>query len=126
MSTPHVDDQAARTRAAAAGRTAERLADAVLDKLEGLSLWALEQAAESRPESGQVRSAEARLRRARRMATPLPRNANRLVAATTYFASLWAPEALRAARQALRDTSAFLNAEPRSVVPDTDLEPAEE
>jgi hypothetical protein len=106
-----------RRRAAAAGRAAEQAIDAVLDRLEGLSLWALEQAAESRPESDRVRSAESRLHRVRRMTAPLPRNANRLVAGSAYFALRWAPEALSSARDALRETSAFLNAEPEQPKP---------
>jgi hypothetical protein len=126
MSTVPSGDQAARRRAAAAGRTAERVVDSVLDRLEGLSLWALEQAAECRPESRQLRSAEARLNHGRRMTAPLPRNVNRLVAASTYFAARWAPEALSSAREALRETSAFVNAEPQPVVTDTDTESAEE
>jgi hypothetical protein len=109
------DDHETRRRAAAAGRAAERVVGSVLDKLEGLSLWALEQTAESEPESERVQSAESRLQRARRMAAPLPRNANRLVAGSTYFAFRFAPEALHSARAIMRDTSAFLDAEPQRV-----------
>jgi hypothetical protein len=122
MSTVPSGDHEARRRAAAAGRAAERAVASVLDRLEGLSLWALEQAAECRPQSGQVRSAETRLNHARRMTAPLPRNANRLVAASTYFASRWAPEALSSAREALRETSAFLEADQQPVVTDTDTD----
>jgi len=97
----------------------------VLDKLEGLSLWALEQTAEGAPESERLKSAEHRLGRARRMASPLPRNTGRLVAGSTYFAFRWAPEALQSARAILRETSAFLNAEPAAerVQPEPKPEP---
>jgi hypothetical protein len=102
-------EQAIRERAGAAGRTAERLVSLVLDRLEGLSLWALEQAAEAQPESDRLRTAEQRLSRVRSFASPLPRVAGRLVAGSTYFGSRWGPEAARSAKEILGDTSEFLN-----------------
>lgn len=113
-------DEQTRRRATAAGRTAERVVGAVLDKLEGLLLWALEQTAESAPESERLRSTEQRLNRMRRMTAPLPRSSGRLVAGSTYFAFRWTPEALRSARETLRESSAFLNAEPEPEHVDAD------
>jgi len=103
------DEQTIQKRAVAAGRTAERFLTLALDRLEGLSLWALEQAAEAQPESNRLRVTERRLSRARSFAAPLPRIAGRVVAGSTYFGGRWAPEVARSAKEILGDTSEFLN-----------------
>ncbi len=105
------DEQAIRERAVAAGRAAERVVALALDRLEGLSLWALEQAADAQPESDRLRTAEQRLSRARSFAAPLPRVAGRLVAGSTYFGGRLAPEVVRSAKEILGETSEFLNSD---------------
>lgn len=98
----------ASRRAAAAGRTAERLSAAALDRLEGMALWALEQGADPRTERAAVRSAERRVRQARSLTAPVPRQTRRAVSAATFFALRWAPEVVRTARAAAEETSAFV------------------
>jgi hypothetical protein len=103
-----------RRRAATAGRATERLVASALDKLESLSLWALEQAAEVHPGGDRLRTADQRLNRLRSLAAPFPRTAGRVVAGSTYFGCRWAPEVTRAAKRILSDTSAFLDADPEA------------
>lgn len=122
MGAPERDD-VTRRRAAAAGRSAERVVGMLLDRLEGVSLWALEQTAESAPESERIRSAEERLDQMRRMTVPLPRKTGRLVAGSTYFAFRWTPAALRSAQEIWRESSAFLNAEPAPTHERVDVDP---
>jgi hypothetical protein len=107
-------EQSARKRAVAAGRAAERLVALGLDRLEGLSLWALEQAAEVQPESDRLRTAERRLSRLRSLAAPLPRVVRRVVAGSTYFGSRWGTEAARSAKEIMGDTSEFLTSDRES------------
>jgi hypothetical protein len=116
-------DDETRRRAAVAGRSAERVVGMLLDRLEGVSLWALEQTATGAPDSERVRSAEERLDQMRRMTVPLPRKTGRLVAGSTYFAFRWTPEALRSAREIWRESTAFLNAEPEPPRERVDVDP---
>ena len=108
------EDSLVRKRASTAGRKTERLVGSALDRLESLSLWALEQAADVHPEADRLRTADQRLNRLRSLVAPLPRTAGRLVAGSTYFGCRWAPEVTRAAKEILSDTSAFLNADPEA------------
>jgi hypothetical protein len=98
-----------RERALRAGRAAERIVGTVVDRAESVALWALERAAEGDPHDERLDSAERRLRQLRSMAAPLPRNAGRAVAASSYFGMRWLPEIVGSARQIARETSAFLH-----------------
>jgi hypothetical protein len=116
MSRPRTKSnvQATRRRAAAAGRATDRFVAFALERLEDLSLWALEQAAEGRPGDERLRRAEERLGQLRSLAAPLPRVTGRLVAGSSYFGMRWLPEVVGAAKKIRRETSAFLKSEPEA------------
>jgi hypothetical protein len=94
--------------ASAVGRVAGDAVEIALDRAEGVSLWALEQAAVVQPDSTLVRTAERGVRRLRPLASPLPRTVRRTTAAATYFAIRTAPELVRAARRAAAETASFV------------------
>ncbi len=94
--------------ASAAGRIAGEAVELLLDRAEGVSLWALEQAAVVQPDSALVRTAERGVGRLRPLASPLPRTAQRTAAAASYFAIQTAPELVRAARRAAAETASFV------------------
>jgi hypothetical protein len=102
------DVDAIRNRSAAAGRAADRMTASLLGRVEGLSLWAFEQAAAMRPEHERLASAERCVRELQSLASPLPRLVGRLVAGSAYFGMRWPPEALRTANDIRREASAFV------------------
>jgi hypothetical protein len=94
--------------AAAVGQIAEGAVTFGLDQVEGLSLWALEQAAVVQPDSALVKTVERRVRRLRPLAAPLPRVARRATAATAYFGICWGPEIVRGSRRVAGEAASFV------------------
>jgi hypothetical protein len=98
-------------RSRAVGGYAERAVAELLERLEDLALWAMEQAA-AQPGSDTARQRGSRRATVRRLAAPLPRRAGRLVAGSTYITRRRTQEAARAARELLEETSQRLDQDP--------------
>ena len=97
--------------ASAAGRIAEGAVKFALDQAEGVSLWALEQAAVVQPDSVLLHTVERRVRRLRPLAAPLPRVVRRTTAATVHFGICWGPEIVRGSRRVAGEAASFVRSD---------------
>lgn len=103
-----------RRAAVAVGQAVEQTLSLAVDKLEDLSLWIMEQAAKTTPQSEGLSQVSRVLDNLRRLTVPMPRLAGRLASRSTYFGLRAGAEMYRAARKALEESSEFMAEDARS------------